>query len=397
MLSQLLPLVDLLVLLLLVGMLSRSALADEGVPLGGPLSPFVLHQPDGFVAIDLLVFSQWDDGGDPLVDEGFRYEALRLDFQFKAADPVSVRGTAVVAYLQNDPLLVLPSTIANAHVTSASTDFVTLDASLGTDILLDGGKWIISPGLFYHHQWAYLAAGLDLDVRRILAGGDTTLRMTYNGRYAFVRQVNWDGSPVIDDHRITNNAILGWTQVLSPHLITNVSFQYTNQAGLLSSTLQFVGLYNAAGQPVLLVDEVLPRIRNRWQLNLRTRYTTFVGTSYGLDLSGYADDWGLVNVAIEPNVETPIFRGGARLRLWYRVSDQKGTRYFTATPQTAQPYMTQNSNLGSFVNQSPGLALLIPLGGRAKGEWMLRSSLLGFYRSDGIFGVGGSLGFSVEW
>ena len=31
-------------------------------------------------------------------------------------------------------------------------------------------------------------------------------------------------------------------------------------------------------------------------------------------------------------------------------------------PQTIQPYMTQNSNLGSFVNQSPGLAVLVPLG-----------------------------------
>jgi hypothetical protein len=377
---------------LLVAMFSRAAFADEGAPFGAPISPFLLHQPNGYLAIDLLAFSQWDDGGDPLVDEGFRYEALSLDIRLRPSDTVTVRGTAVVAYLQNDPLLVLPSTIANAHVTSASTDFVTLDASLATDIVLGDGKWIISPGLFYHHQWAYLATGIDLDVRHILAGGDTILRVTYNGRYAFVRQVNWDGSPVIDDHRITNNAIFGWTQVLSPHLITNVSLQYTNQAGLLSSTLQFVGLYNSAGQPVLLVDEVLPRIRNRGQVNFRTRYTSFVGTSYGLDLSGYADDWGLVNVAIEPNIETPIW-GRARFRAWYRLADQKGTRYFTAMPQTVEPYMTQNSNLGSFVNQNPGMALLVPFAER----WMLRASLLGFYRTDGIFGVGGSLGFSVEW
>ena len=82
----------------------------------------------------------------------------------------------MVAYLQNDPLKLLPSTIANAHVTSASTDFVTLDASLAADSVSADGKWIISPGFFYHHQWAYMADGLDLDVRRIFAGGDTVLR-----------------------------------------------------------------------------------------------------------------------------------------------------------------------------------------------------------------------------
>jgi len=39
----------------------------------------------------------------------------------------------------------------------------------------------------------------------------------------------------------------------------------------------------------------------------------------------------------------------------------------------------------------------VPLGERKGGQWMLRASALGFYRSDRVFGVGGSLGFSVEW
>jgi hypothetical protein len=396
MLSLLLPVLDLLALVLLVALLSRSALADEGPPIASPSSQFLLHQPDHYVAVDLMVFSQWDDGGDPLVDEGFRYEALSVDARYKPTERLTLRGTAVVAYLQNNPLIALPSTIANAHVTSASTDFVTLDSSLAADLVSADGKWIISPGLFYHHQWAYLATGMDLDVRRILADGDTILRVAYNGRYAGIRQVHWDGSPSNGDHRITNNFILGWTQVFTPKLITNVGLQYTNQTGLLTSTLQFVGLYNSAGQPVLLVNESLPRERSRGQVNLRARYTPSLGTSFGLDASGYYDDWDLLNVALEPSVETPIW-GGARLRAWYRVSDQKGTRYFMATPTTVQPYMTQNSNLGTFVNQSPGLTVLVPLGERKGGQWMLRSSVLGFYRTDRVYGVGGSMGFSVEW
>ncbi len=396
MLNLLLPLLDLLALVLLVGLISRSALAQEVPPVAAPSSLFLVHQPDYYVAIDLLAFSQWDDGGDPLVDSGFRYEGASLDLKMKLNDQAAIRGTAVVAYLQNDPLKILPSTVANANVTSASTNFVTLDTSAAADLLSSDGKWIISPGFFYHHQWAYLAGGLDLDIRRIFAGGDSVLRLTYNARYAELHQVRWDGAPVDGDHRISNNAILAWTQVFSPHWIGNLGAQYTNQTGLLDSTLNFVGLYNSAGQPVLLVNEVLPRERNRGQVNLRARYSPWVGTSFGLDLSGYADDWGILNAAVEPSFETPIW-GGSRLRVWYRVTDQKGTEYFTAMPQIAQPYMTQNPNLGTFVNQSPGLVVLVPLSQGKGGQWMLRASLLGFYRSDQVFGVGGSLGCSVEW
>jgi hypothetical protein len=395
MLSLLLPILDLLLLALLVGLLSRSALAQE-LPAFWSDPVFFAHQPDhAALAVDLLAFSQWDHGGDPLVDEGFRYEAISVEAKLKAADRVYPRGAAVVAYLQNNPLITLPSSIVNAHVSSASTDFVTLDALLAVDITSADDKWRISPGAFYHHQWAYIAGGLDLDVRRVFAGGDTTLRLAWAGRYAMLHQVHWDGTPVNDDTRITNNFIFSWTQVISPTVITQLGLQYTHQSGLLNSTLNFVGLYNSAGEPVQLVDEVLPRIRNRGQISLRTRYAPSVGTGYGLDMSVYYDDWALLNVALEPNLEVPI--GGSRLRFWYLLADQKATKYFTPNPLTVETYMTQNSNLGSFFLMSPGMLLLVPLNPLPAPRWMLRAAVLGFYRTDRIYGVGGSLGVSVEW
>jgi hypothetical protein len=393
---NLLPMLSLLLLAILVALLSRSARADEVPRFATPDPGFFTIQPDHALAVDLLAFSQWDNGGDPLVDEGFRYEALSVDLRLKQSDQVATRGTAVLAYLQNNPLMILPKSITNAHVTSASVDFVTLDASLATELASADQNWRFSPGLFYHHQWAYLAGGVDLDLRRVLAGGDATLRAAYSARFAHLEQVHWDGSAVNGDSRLTHNLILGWTQVLSPSLVTHLGFQYTRQNGLLDSTLQFVGLYNSSGEPVQLVNEVLPRVRNRGQVNLRGRYTPSVGTSIGLDMSGYYDDWALLNLALEPSLELPIF-GGSRLRVWYRVSDQKGTKYFSAMPMTAAGYLTQNSNLGSFVMQSPGLLVLVPIDRGPGPRWMIRGSALGFYRSDRIFGVGGTLGCSVEW
>jgi hypothetical protein len=386
---------NLLLVALVVLVLSRPAIAYE-LP-GFNWDPFFYgDHPDHGVALDLLFFSQWDNGGNPLVDEGFRYEGLSVELKLKASDQFYFRGGAVVAYLQNNPLMTLPPSVANPDVTSASTDFVTLDSFIASDITLRGNCLTLSPGLFYHHQWAYMAFGVDLEARCLLAGGDAVLRVAYSGRFARLSQVHWDGSPVEDDTRITNNFIVGFTQFLSPQVITYVGLQYTRQSGLLNSTLNFVGLYNSAGEPVLLVDEVLPRLRNRGQLSLRGRYTPSVGTGIGIDTSLYYDDWGLFNVAAEANFETP-FASGNRFRAYVLVADQKQARYFTPTPQVSAPYMTQNSNLGSFVLVSPGMLMLFPLNKGPGPQWMLRGLLLGFYRTDRIYGLGASLGVRVDW
>jgi len=224
---------NLLLLALVVALLSRSARADELPSFVLPDPFFSIYPPDRAVALDLLFFSQGDHGGDPLVNEGFNYEGLMLDFRFRNSDQVYTRGTAVVAYLQNDPLKEVPVSVANSHLTSASVDFVTLDAAVTVDLTTADRNWRYSPGAFYHHQWAYLAGGVDLEIRRILAGGDTTFRVAYAGRYARLSQVHWDGSADNIDQRWTHNFIAGWTQVLSPHFLTYLGLQYSRQSGLL--------------------------------------------------------------------------------------------------------------------------------------------------------------------
>jgi hypothetical protein len=357
---------------------------------------FSASQAPYTIALDLFVFSQADQGGNPLVDEGFRYQALGLELRGRISEQVGLRATGVLAYLNNAPLQTLPGTIANANVTSASLDFTTLDATLALDWTSGDRRWKVTPGFFYHHQWAYIAGGIDLDVRHTLAGGDTVLRASYGGRYAGLRQKHWDGAPMVDDVRLTHNAVLGWTQTLSPGLVASLGLQYTRQDGLLHSTLQFVSLHDADGAPVQLVDEVLPRVRNRVQVNLRGRYTPWPGTSVGLDLGAYYDDWALLNLAVEPSLETPL-PWGLRFRVWYRLAGQHQTRYFVTTPTAALPFMTQNPSLGSFLLHGPGVTLLLPLEPGKVPRWLLRASALGFYRSDQVFGAGVTVGLVAEW
>jgi hypothetical protein len=390
-------LVGLLVLLVAAALLwAGLAHAEEQADPSGLDGVFLARPAAHRLALDLFVFTQGDGGGNPLVAEGFDYQSIGLDVRFPMGGRRVVQGTANFAYLQNDPLQPLPGTIGNADVTSASADFVTLDTSLKLELPSSDGGWLLVPGLFYHHQWGYLAGGLDLDVRRVLAGGDTVLRVSYAGRFARLNQDNWDGEPWQFDQRISNNFLVSFTQTLSPAVIADVSLQYTLQQGLLHSTLRYVALYDAGGAPVLLVDELLPRARERWQLNLRGRWSPRRGRSFGLDLSGYRDDWGVEEATVEPSFETPLPHG-LRGRLWYRVAVQRGSRFFVERPTEVLPYMTQDSSLGSFALQSAGVVVLVPLGARGAVRWVLRAAALGFLRSDHVGGAGGSVGASAEW
>jgi hypothetical protein len=331
------------------------------------------------------------------VAEGFHYQALGLELRLPAGARGAIEGSATLAFLQNDPLRRLPESLGGANVTSASADFITLDSAFRLELTSGDGGWVLVPGLFYHHQWAYIAGGLDLEIRRVLAGGDSVLRASYGGRLAQLNQRHWDGSGSTFDNRLSSNFLLSFTQTISPSLVAAASLQYTRQGGLLHSTLKFVAVYDAGGAPVLLTDEVLPGTRDRWQLNLRGRYSPRLGRSFGLDLSAYRDDWGIREAAVEPSLETPVPMGGARARAWYRVAVQQASRYFEERPRAVLPYATQDPSLGSFVLQSAGVLLLIPLRSAGRASWVLRVTVLGFHRSDRIQALGGSAGVAAEW
>ena len=351
---------------------------------------------DNFVALDTYVFRQQDGGGNPYQGEGLSYVSGGFDLRVATSDNTAIRANAVVAYLHNDPVPALPGTITNADLTTASPDFTTLDTSISLDITFGGGTWVFSPSLFYHHQLGYLAGGGDLGLKHFAAGGDTVLAFNYSGRIGKWSQARWDGEPFEVDFRATHNLLLTWTQHLSADWILMAGFQYTHESGLLHSTLQYVVLFDEALIPRLLIDENLPRERNRFQFNLRSKYSPRVGTSIGLDASVYADDWDILHGAWEPNFETPIgYR--MRLQLWYRLSIQQQTKYFSAMPKTVPAHVTQDSDLASFVMHSPGAGIVAPLAVLSLPRWYGRFALYGFYRDDGIFTVGSTMGFMTRW
>lgn len=348
------------------------------------------------ISLDVYAFSQGDEGGDLYRNEGFDYFAWALEMRFTLSEVFALNLVGTLGYIINEPVPELPETISNrALLTSASEELLTLDAAATLDISPPGLGWRFSPGFYYHQQHGYIVFGGDLGAVGELAGGDTVLSASYGFRHVRPVEASWEGHFPPRDRLVTHNVRVGWTQTLSPSWLLALGLQYTRQDGLLHSTLQYVTLFDSAGAPVELIDEALPRERNRFQVNARARWSPLQGLSVGLDTSLYLDDWGIVHGAVQPSVTLPV-TARIRWRIWYRLSLQTGTKHHQDRPTSALEHRTQDSDLLGFSMHSPGTTVTIPIGGSPL-FWTLRVSGYGFYRDDDVYGAGGTLGVLAAW
>lgn len=348
------------------------------------------------VSLDLFVFDQNDQSKDKLRRQGFLYTAGGTDLSIRASDVVVIRANTTVAYIRGSGKPDLPSTISNASVTSASPNTVTWDVVIGVDLRKPGSAWQFSPGLYYHHQFGWAVPGLDMAVRGEFFGGDGVLSLSYALRGAIRGGDFWDGNWRGFHYLFSNTLQVGWTQTLSPSWITMVSLQYARQDGQTEGYFNYVVLVDANGVPIKLLDERLPNQRNRVQLNLRARFSPKLGLAFGLDLSGYLDDWGVRHGSIQGTLEVPLARW-LRFRFYYRFAAQRRTRFFRRAPTEDIGYQTQDSDLDSFTMHSAGATLHFTLLSTRKPRWGIRVASLGFYRSDGIAALGGSVGVIANW
>lgn len=353
-------------------------------------------QSGGEASLDLYVFSQHDEGGQRYRAEGMDYGGLRLAFRQDLDDTHRLILSVAGGWIQNDDPADLALIDADrATTTQASSDVITLDAQAALQSRL-GETWTLFSGLFYHHQRRYVALGVDLAATASLAGGDTGIKLAYGFRWAIQKPRGWDGVLHPFSYAYSHTLSTTWTQILSPSWLVSAGLELTRQDGDLTDWYGYVILFDATGQPKDIRNEALPDSRNRAQLNLRARYSPSQGLSFGLDASGYLDDWGVKHVAVEPNVELPLSTH-ARLRLWYRLSAQSASRYYRRAPTALGTLQTQDSDLAAFTTHSPGVLLRLPLDYDADPRWLLRLSVFGLFRSDDLFAVGGAVGTEARW
>jgi hypothetical protein len=213
-------------------------------------------------------------------------------------------------------------------------------------------------------------------------------------RFAFLDLETFSGAEAGTELAGTNALSLSWRQNLSPTLLAQVGAQYVRQDGYLGDSYNYV-VQTSAGVPVAITDESLPRRRHRGQVNGRVRWSLGVNAAAGLDASWYVDSWDVRHVAVEPSFSCPLPAIG-RARGWWRLSRQERTEHFRSEGEALGRYHTQDSDLGSFVAHSAGVALTVPHGGRTRAD-ELEIAVYGFTRDDGIGALGASSGLRRRW
>ena len=345
--------------------------------------------------LDLYFFSQHDGGGQPYRNEGMYYGGLRLAIDHALTPALGIGFDAGLSMIDNAAPAVLPAPIDRALTTQGSPLIITLDTQLIFRYHPPTAPWTLVAGPYYHHQRHFISLGLDAQVDLSLAGGDTTLALGTSERIAWTKPHRFDGLWGPYDTLWSHNVTAAWTQNLTPEWLISLGGQVTVQRGPLSDQFNYVVLYDDEDHPVSLGHEQLPRERDRWQLNLRTRVSPALGVSLGLDASGYTDTWKLLHGALEPSVEFPLATD-FRLRLWYRFVAQSGARYVHLHPLTNVAEQTQDADLATWTMHSPGFIFHFPMGGSSP-RWVGRVTGFAFFRSDGISALGADFGFSAQW
>lgn len=410
---------------------------DSGVAAS---SPDLVGERRNAIRLDVYAFGQGDDqGGNAFRDEAFRYGAISLDVKLAVSENAAVVMNGVLAYIENSFENPLPE-VWSGQVTSATPNILTLDSSVGVEWKPKGSSWTLVPSFFYHHQDGFVSVGPNMDVSTDVAGGDASLFSSLNLRFSWPWWANFDNidfEGVDSDYdrdarpvQYSTSLLMGWQQNWSPSLRTVASVQLARQDGRLHNTLQYVTALDPtqvfSGDPrtapiQTLVQDNLPNQRNRLQGNLRLRWSPALGTALGLDLSGYVDDWGIEQGALQPTLEFPL--GPVRITTWYRFQAQTATKFWlapedvlrrysaddlVANPRTGRKiddttrfrdgvYATQDSDLAALQTHSPGLLVHFPLLSATRIQWDGRVSGFGWVRNDGLFLGGVNMGVVSAW
>lgn len=385
--------------------------------------PLLAQSQDDSLSLDLSIFSQADDikrpneGGNPILNEEFLYAGVRAAARFRISKVVSLRPTVGISSIDPGRKVSAPETVTNAtdkntNATTTSASATNITMALVTDVKPNGSGWTLSPGAFFAYQPTYVSRGLDFGAGVELFGGDTVVSMSYGVRWDSITGGNLRVSGIFGgglpneiseyghDRRLHNrfahNFELGLTQNLSAEWRVNTSIQYTRQDGWLSHPNAKVTLFDAR-TPVKFVNERLPNWRDRFQLNLRVRYSPALHFALGMDHSAYWDDWSVANFALEPNFEGTFGHEAARWRFWYRIAYQQGARFFRSHPQREYRWQTHDPDLATFNTHTAGLLLWFDMPETGDLQWILRLSAYGLYRSDHIWGVGALIGSEFAW
>ncbi len=260
-------------------------------------------------------------------------------------------------------------------VTSASVDAIdaTTSASRVNEAASIDVSSVYAPNA--DMQWsARYGFHVEEPVRSVFLGGglahgfaqnNTTLAFNVNGFFDVMSNYTFDARKRGVTQRVTLNANLSLTQVLSETTLLSLSYGVTEQLGTLQTQWNSVPVAASGKTGVTRTGELFPRdrLRHAWATQF-AQHIPWTRTTAKISYRYYNDTIQLQAHTTEAQVFQYV-SGASYLRGSYRFHHQRGAGFFTELLPSgfdANIYRTSDSDLATFKAHELGAKLFLSLG-----------------------------------
>jgi len=262
-------------------------------------------------------------------------------------------------------------------VSSASIDIVSQaspttihdtrhQVSAGVSHDFDGLK--VRTGYSYSREHDYLSHTLNGSLERELDDKNTTLSLGYGLSLNTVGRaddLNYRRSLTVQ------SVSASWTQVVSPVLVTQVTYELAHASGFQASPYRFVPIrMSVDASPELWVAETDPDLR--WRHSIVVGANRAVGEHAAVqgDYRIYHDTWGITSHTIGTRY---LFDVGKRLeiRLRNRVYVQNGASFYQNVYTVPAKFITYDRELSPLWSETIGTKISYLFAAHVEGEFKL--------------------------
>lgn len=259
-------------------------------------------------------------------------------------------------------------------VTSASIDIVTQaspttihdtrhQVSAGASHVF--GSLTARGGYSFSQENDYQSNTMSVSLEKELNDKDTTLALGYGVSLNQVgRAHDRNFSRDLDVH----SASLSWTQIVSPKLVTQVSYELGGAFGYQASPYRFVPVRaNLDAMPLESVPETDPDTRYRHAFVIGANRAVFDDSSIQGDYRIYHDTWGITSHTLGLRYFVN-FGKKVELRLRNRFYTQGAASFYQAVYTTPQQYMVYDRELSPLWSETIGGKLMYQMTERLEAE-----------------------------
>jgi hypothetical protein len=214
------------------------------------------------------------------------------------------------------------------------------------------GKHLPSVMLSYSHESDYLSRGVSLVDSWELNGGRSTFHYGVGGTSDRI-------DPVNTNDQFTKSSLslaAGWTQVLGPRDLFDLSVSLDTLSGYLTDPYKVVPIADPTG--TVNVPEVRPDSRSRKAFLFKYGHYFLSRTALKTSYRYYWDDWSLKAHTLEVSVDQRIGRK-VILTPQLRYYQQGSASFFAYQFSSPRPAMSSDYRLSSFWSWLAGIGLTV--------------------------------------